>query len=95
MAVESTGNDVTSEAEWCQDALCNVLNATVKKSRICTRSRRWWNGEITRSRSQVGKEKRSSHRSAATAQAKAELQKSICRAKDSMLNAYLKNLRGG
>ena len=54
----------------------------------------WWNSEIKKIRSQVGREQRSRSRSGATAQAKAELQKSIWRAKDRMWHDYLKNLRG-
>jgi len=82
--VESTGNDVESEAECCQEALGKVLNATAKEMKICAQSKRWWNGEIMEMSSQLGREKRSRRRSMATAQAKTELQKSIWRAKDRM-----------
>ena len=84
VGAESTGDDVESEPEWCQDALRKVLDATAKKKRICARSKRWWNGEITERRSQLGRERRRRYRSAATAQGKAELPKSIRRAKDRM-----------
>ena len=91
---ESMGDEVESEAEWCQEALSKVLNATAKKIRKCACSKRWWNGEIKEKRSQLGREKRRRRRSEATAQAKAELQKSIQREKGRMWNDYLRNLRG-
>jgi hypothetical protein len=92
--VESTGDDVESEAEWCQEVLGNVFNASAKEVSICTQSRRWWNGEIKHRRSKLGREKSRRSRSAETAQAKAELQKSIQRAKDRMWDDYLQDLRG-
>jgi hypothetical protein len=73
--------------------LSKVLDATAKKIMICAHSKRWWNGKIKEKRSQHGREKRRRCRSAATAQAKAELQKSVWRAKDKMWNDYVKNLR--
>jgi len=88
------GDKVESEAEWCQEALSKVLDATARKMRTCAHSKRWWNGEIKEKRSQRGREKRRSRRSAATAQAKAELQKSIQREIGRMWNDYLRNLRG-
>jgi len=91
---KSTGDEVESKAEWCQEALSKVLDPTAKKIRICARSKRWWNGEITEKRSQLGREKRRRCRSAATAQAKAELQQSIQREKGRMWNDYLRNLMG-
>jgi len=94
LGVESTGDDVESEAEWCQEALGKVLDATAKKIRICSGSKRWWNGEIKERRSQLGREKTRRRRSAATTHAKAELQKSILSAKDRMWKDYLKNMRG-
>jgi hypothetical protein len=36
LGVESTGDDVESKAEWCQEALGKVLDPSVKKIRICT-----------------------------------------------------------
>jgi len=93
LGAESTGDNIESEAEWCQEALGKVLDATAKKIRIWAWSNRWWNGDIQERRSHLGKEKRRRRRSAARAQAKAELQKSVWRAKDRMWNDYLKNLR--
>jgi len=46
LGVENTGDKVKSEAEWFQEALGKVLNMTARKTRICTYSMRWWNGEI-------------------------------------------------
>ena len=88
------GDKVESKAKWCQEALSKILDATAKKIRICARSKRWWNGEIQEKRSQLRREKRRRRRSAATAQAKAELQKSIRREKGRMWNDYRRNLRG-
>jgi len=94
MGAESTGNNVKSEAEWCQEALSKVLDATAKKIMIYAWPKRRWNGEIKERRSQLGREIRRRRKLAATAQAKPELHKSIRRAKDRMWNDYLKNLRG-
>jgi len=88
------GDDVKSEAEWCQAALGKVLDAMAKKIRICTYSKSWCNVGIKEKRSQLGRVKRRRHRSAVTAQAKAKLQKSIQRAKDRMWNDCLNNLQG-
>jgi len=38
LGVESTGDDIKSEAEWCQEALGKVLTTTARKIRICARS---------------------------------------------------------
>ena len=43
---ECTGDEVDREAELCQETLNKVLDAKAKKIRICTRPKRWWNGEI-------------------------------------------------
>jgi len=94
LGAESTGDKVQSEAEWCNKALSKVPDATAKKVTICAHSKRWWNGEIKEKSCQLGREKRRRRRSAATAQAKAELQKSVWRAKDKMCNDNLKNQRG-
>jgi len=94
IGAENTGDEVESEAEWCQEALSKVLDITAKKITICAYSKRCWNGEIKEKRSQLGREKRTRRRSEATAQAKAELQMSVRRAKDKMWNDFLKILRG-
>jgi hypothetical protein len=94
LGVESSGDDVESEAEWCQEVLGQVFSSSAKKITICTRSKRWWYGAINERRCQLGREKRWRSKFAATAQAKAELQKSIRRAKDRMWDGYLKNLKG-
>jgi hypothetical protein len=61
---------------------------------ICEQSKRWWNGGILEHRSQLGRGQRRRRRSAATVQAKAEIQKSVQKANGKMWNDYLKNLRG-
>jgi len=57
LGVESTGHNVESETEWCQEVMGKVLDASAKKIRICARSKRWWNGEIKEMRSQLGRER--------------------------------------
>lgn len=93
MGAESTGDKVKSQAEWCQEALSNVLDATAKKIMICAHLQRWWNGKILERRRQLGRERSRRLKSAATAQAKDEMQKSVRRGKDNMWNDYLNNLR--
>jgi len=89
LGAEGTWDEVESEAEWYQEALSKVLDATAKKITICTHSKRWCDGEIKETNSQLGREKRRRCRSAATALAKPELQKSVRRAEDKMWNDYL------
>jgi hypothetical protein len=67
LGVESTGDEVESQAERCSDALSKVLDATAKKICICHCLKRQWNGEIKEKRSQLGREKRRRRRSVATA----------------------------
>ena len=93
MGAESTWYEVPRQAEWCQEAPSKVLDAIGKKITTCTHSKKWWNGEIKEKRSQLGREKRRRRRLAATAQAKAELQKSVRRAQYRICNDYLNNLR--
>jgi hypothetical protein len=94
LGVESRGDDIESEAEWCQEALGMVLDTTAKKIRICAQSKGWLNGEIKERRSYLGREERRRRRRwVGTAQAMAELQKSFRTVKESMWNDYLKNLR--
>ena len=94
MGVEHIGDEVKSEAEWYQEALGKVLDAPAKKIRICASAKRWWNGKIDEKSSQLGREKRRRRRSAATAQPKTGLQKSIPIAKDRRWNDALNNLKG-
>jgi hypothetical protein len=56
--------------------------------------KQWWNGGIKERRSQLGGAKRRRRRSAATAQAKSELQRSIQRTQDRTCNNYLKIVSG-
>jgi hypothetical protein len=44
--VESIGDEVESEAKWCQEALSMVLDATPNKMRICVLSKIWRSGKI-------------------------------------------------
>jgi len=92
---ECTGDEVEREAEWYWETLSEVLDAKAKKMRICTRSKRWWNGEIKERRSSLGREKWRGKRSEAAAHTKAEMQRSIGQSKSRMWNEYLLNLRGG
>jgi len=90
---ECTEDEVEQEAAWCQEAMSIVLDATAKKIRICTKSKRWWNADIKERRNAVGREKRKRN-SGEAARAKAELQRSIQRSKSRMWSDYLQNLRG-
>jgi len=94
LGAESMGDEVESEAKWFREALIKVLNPTAKQITICMHSKRWWNGEIKEMRSQMDRKKRRRRWSAATAQAKAERQKSVRRVKDKLRNDYLKILTG-
>ena len=82
----STGDNIESEAERCQEALGKVLDATAREMRICARSQRWWNGEIKPRTRQLVRDRRRRRRSVATGKAKEELQKSIRLANDRMWN---------
>jgi len=90
---ECTEDEVEEEAAWCQEAMCNVLNATAKRTGICARSKRWWNADIKERRKVVGREKRRLN-SEEAARAKAKLQKSIRQSKSKIWSDYLQNLRG-
>jgi len=90
-----TADEVEHEAAWCQEAMGNVLDAMVKKIRICSTSKRWWNTDIKKRRKAVGREKRRRRNSDEAASAKAELQKSIRQSKRTMCSDYLQNMRGG
>jgi len=91
---EGMGDDVEQEAQRCQEKLSNVLDAELKKVRLCTRSNRWWNIDIKERRSAQGREKRRGRRSEVAARTKSELQKSTQQSKSRMWNDYLQNLRG-
>jgi len=91
---ECTADEVEQEAAWCQEAMGNVLDATAKKIRICAKSKRWWNADITERRKAVGRDKGSRRNSEEAAKAKAELQKLIRQSKRKMWSKYLQNLRG-
>jgi hypothetical protein len=87
------GDDVDSKAEWCHAPLGKVLDTTAKKIKICAWSKSGWNRKIKERRSQSGRGQSRRHKSEATDPAMAQLHKSIQRAKDSMWNDYLKNMR--
>jgi len=55
MGVESTGDNVESEDDWCQEALGRVLNIAAQLITTCTPSTRWWNDEINKRSSELGK----------------------------------------
>jgi len=81
-----TGDELEREAECCQEMLRKVLDAKAKKIRICTRSTRWWKGEIMGTPSALGRGKRRGNRSEVAAHAKAELQRRIWQSKSRMWN---------
>jgi hypothetical protein len=84
LGVECIGNNVDSEAEWCRKALALGLVMTAKKLSTSSLSESRWNGELKQRRSRLRREMRGQRRSAVTAQAKAQLRKSIWGAKDRM-----------
>ena len=92
---ECTGDEVERDAEWCHDTQSKVLDTTVKKIRICARSRRWWNSEIKERRTTFGREKRRGKWSSAAVHTQVELRRSISRSKSRMWKEYLLNLRVG
>jgi hypothetical protein len=89
---ECTADEVEREAAWCQEAMGKVLDATAKKTRICPRSKSWWNADIRRRWQAVRREKRRRQNSEEAAKAKAELQESIRQSKRKMWSQYLENL---
>ena len=89
------GVNVEREAEWCLEALSNVLNGKAKKIRIRTQSTRWLNGEIKERRSALWSKRERGSRSEAAAHTRAELQRLIWQSQSQMQNHYLLNLRGG
>jgi len=91
---QCTEDEVKQEAAWCQEAMSSVLDTTVKKIRICDRSKRWWNADIKERRRTVARERRRRWHSEEAARAKAELQKSIRQSKRIMWGDFLQNLRG-
>jgi len=74
---ECTADEVEQQAAWCQEAMGNVLDATAKNIRICTKSKRWWNADIRERRKAVRREKRTRRNLEEGAKANAEHQKSI------------------
>lgn len=51
---ECTADEVEQEATCYQKAIGSIFDATAKKFRISTNSRRWWNDDITDKRIVVG-----------------------------------------
>jgi len=90
---ECTEDEVEQEAEWCQEAMRIILDATAKKIRICAKSMRWWNADIKQRRKAVGREK-TKWNSDEAASMKAELQRSIRRSNSGMWSDSIQNLRG-
>jgi len=58
LSAECTEDKVEQEAAWCQEAMSSLLNTTLKKLRICAKSKRWWNADIRERRKAIGSEKR-------------------------------------
>jgi len=92
--VESAGDDVESNAELCQDPMGKVLDPTAKTIMICAWSKRWWTGQINQRRSQLGGQQIRRRRSVATAQAMAELHKSIQGGKGRIIALLLEEPKG-
>jgi len=52
---ECTADEVEQEAAGCLEAMGHILDATAKKIRIWTKSKRWWNADIRERRKVVGR----------------------------------------
>jgi len=65
---ESSEEELQKEAEWIQRNFANHVNRCCKKVRVCARSKRWWNEEITENRRILGSLKRARRRGEATQQ---------------------------
>jgi hypothetical protein len=79
-----SADEVEQEAAWYPNTMGNVLDTTVKKIRICSRSKSWCNPDIKKRRKAFGRENRRRRNSEMAARAKAELQKSIQQSKRKM-----------
>jgi hypothetical protein len=55
---ESTIEELEEEATVIRETLTEVLNQKAKKTRICARSKRWWNQDIAETRRILGYIKR-------------------------------------
>ena len=65
---ESSEEDLQNEAEWIQRNCANHLNKCCRKVKVCAKSKRWWNEEITENRRILGSLKRARRRGEATQQ---------------------------
>jgi len=53
---ECTDDEVEQNCTWFQHTLSHILDPMAKIIRICTRSTRWWNTDITEASQVVGRE---------------------------------------
>jgi len=74
--------------------MCNVLDAMVKEIRLCGKSKRWWNADITKRRKAIRREKSRRWNLEETARAKLGLEMSTRQSERNMLSGYLQNLSG-
>jgi len=90
---EATEEGVTAEARWIRDTAANILDKFTKPRRMCMRSKRWWNQEITDLRKELGKARRADrdHRTGATRAARRSLRRAIRKAKKACWNNFLEN----
>jgi hypothetical protein len=88
-------DEVEHKAMWGHETLRKVLDVTANTISICTKSKRWWNGDIKARRMTLGHEMRNRGRHSEEAgRAKAELRKSLRKSKSQMWSDYLQKLRG-
>jgi hypothetical protein len=92
--VECTAAEVEQEAAWCQAAMCDVLDGTAKKIRICTKSKKWWKANVRETRKVVRREKWRRPNLDEAARAQAEVQKLIQQSKWTMWSEHFQCLSG-
>jgi len=92
---ECTPDEVEQEAAWCQEAMCNVPDATAKNIRISPRPTWWWwNADINKRGKAVRGEERRRRNSEAASREKAELLKWIRQFERKMYSESLQKRKG-
>ena len=91
----SSAADTEREAQWIGEEITDILNRHAKRLRICSRSKRWWNDEISQLRKDLGRTKRAAKNRQATrkqvAAARRLFSRAIRKAKRSMWNNFLQD----
>ena len=91
----STPEETEREAQWIGEEVTNILNHHAKRLRVCSRSKRWWNDEISQLRTDLGRTKRAAKHGQATrkqvAAARRLYFRAIRKAKKIMWNNFLQD----